>query len=482
MRNKSFSEVRGLSIDWKKVMLTLDWSAEVTPVSLVKAVNSVMKLTKPKDKFFQGNRYFGDLVKQFESFIPSEVTIRQSGKDRFYKLTGKSPEDLHYWLDTGEFPQKKQEKVYTPVPVTFEMPAEEESKPGKGKVVRKFPDNESIIKTLLVLGSMKKYGKKVDTHSIQLKRKELGYIRQRSCGGRQYTLWQEVEAVSSSLLDLRIDTSSKKFCQFKGSDKELEDGILTALSLLETPCPPMIQNLLQTEKEEEKKEEVVEEKKEEKVNNNNYVEVKVEEKPKPKSLPQSPEEETETQQPKQQFLNFEEFKEQYKEEFENRGIAWLKGLLIEASSITKSSSPGQLLDYISSNRFVEIPFSKANRLIKEIESRYRSLRSPEAMRAYDLTKMTNFLLIRSHQNLEELEETYPNLKFKLLSDSSTVNVTDNIFEVTINKTLPAEEQISLIILRMRKGEKVLYYQDLFIKDRIQRVISGWGMEDFIKTW
>lgn len=473
-----FSELRGLSIDWKKVVLTLDWSEEVTPVAFVKAVNTVMNLTKPKDKFFQGNRYFGDLVKQFESFIPAEITIRQSGKDRFYKLTGKTPEDLRYWLDTGEFPQKKQEKIYTPVPVTFEMPAEE-SKPGK--IVRKFPDNESIIKTLLVLGSMKKYGKKIDTHSIQLKREELGYIRQRSVGGRQYTLWQEVEAVSSSLLDLKIDITSKKFCQFKGSDKELEDGILTALSLLETPCPPMIQELLQT-KEEEKKEEVVEEKKEEKVN---YVEVKVErkEEEKPKSLPQSPEEETETQQqPKQQFLNFEEFKDQYRDEFENRGIAWLKGLLIEASSVTKTNNPGQLLDYISNNRFVEIPFSKANRLIKEIESRYRSLRSPEAMRAYDLTKMTNFLLIRSHQNLEELEETYPNLKFKLLSDSPTVNVTDNVFEVTINKTLPAEEQISLIIMRMRKGEKVLYYQDLFVKDRIQRVISGWGMEDFIKTW
>ena len=471
MKRKSFSEVRGLSIDWKKVVLTLDWSTEVTPVSLVKAVNSVMNLTKPKDKFFQGNRYFGDLVKQFESFIPAEITIRQSGKDRFYKLE-KSPEDLRYWLDTGEFPQKKQEKVYTPVPVTFEMPAEE-SKPGKVVRIRKFPDNESIIKTLLVLGSMKKYGKKVDTHSIQLKRKEMGYIRQRSCGGKQYTLWQEVEAVSSSLLDLKIDITSKKFCQFKGTDKELEDGILTALELLETPCPPMIQELLQTKEEEKKEEEVVEEK-EEKVN---YVEVKVEEKP--KSLPQSPEE---TQQPKQQFLNFEEFKEQYKEEFENRGIAWLKGLLIEASSVTKSSSPGQLLDYISNSRFVEIPFSKANRLIKEIESRYRSLRSPEAARAYDLTKMTNFLLVRLHQTQEELEETYPNLKFKLLSDSPIVNVTDNIFEVTINKTLPAEEQISLVIMRMRKGEKVLYYQDLFVKDRIQRVISGWGMEDFIKTW
>ena len=104
------------------------------------------------------------------------------------------------------------------------------------------------------------------------------------------------------------------------------------------------------------------------------------------------------------------------------------------------------------------------------------------MKAYDLSKMTNFLLVRLHQTQEELESTYPNLKFKLLSDSSTVNVTDNVFEVTINKTLPAEEQISLVILRMRRGEKVLYYQDLFIKDRIQRVISGWGMEDFIKTW
>ena len=193
-------------IDFVKLIETLDWEHEISPVVLVKTVNKVAGLTG-RWKYETNEVSYGALIKSFEKRVAQFVDTRFHGKDRFYTIKkGVKKEQIVHFAKTGKLLEIKEElkkenpKYFIPTPAEMdELREKEKAKTeGRGKK-RSFPDNEALTKTVIVMGLVKNHGGKLDTAEYNKARDEFGWKRQRSVEGKLSTNFQEANKVTSWL-------------------------------------------------------------------------------------------------------------------------------------------------------------------------------------------------------------------------------------------------------------------------------------------
>ena len=234
-------------VNYVAVINSLNWSKEITPVDLVKAVNSVEGL-KGRKKYETNEKSFGLLIKCFEKRVGDLVTTRINGKDRFYMIKPEyKPEQLVGYAKTGEIPEIKEElkkedsKFYIPTPAEMDelrhLEEEKEKKVKRSTKKRIFPDCEVMAKSAILLSLLREGDGKVESKIFNDIREELGWKYQRSIEGKPYTAYLEVNRFCTEYLDIKKDAicMDKKDNHYKCEvdPKILEDKIKGTLSLME---------------------------------------------------------------------------------------------------------------------------------------------------------------------------------------------------------------------------------------------------------
>jgi hypothetical protein len=93
------------------------------------------------------------------------------------------------------------------------------------------------LKTYYLLGALKEHSGKCEAKLIMDIKKKNGWKNQRACGGTQYTIYQEANAVCTQFLDMKdpIEVILKKTVTFKGDLGILDSKISDVFSLIENP-------------------------------------------------------------------------------------------------------------------------------------------------------------------------------------------------------------------------------------------------------
>ena len=471
-------------IDFVKLIEELDWEHEISPVILVKAVNKVAGL-KGRWKYETNEVSYGALIKSFEKRVAQFVDTRFHGKDRFYTIkNGVKKEQIVHFAKTGKLLEIKEElkredsKYYIPgVPES----GEKSKIGGRGKK-RSFPDNEALVKTVIIMGMCKNGNGEFKSAEYNKAVEEFGWKRQRSVEGKLSTNFQEANKVTS-WLDLGelfvVKTSRIELIDPKKNLSILEGKISEIAALIDDEdlkgkaLGIIKPKVTVEEKVEPKIEEVVEEKpkSEEKIDG---------EKPKPeiRSIEQPFKEPKKT--PERPRI-FKASPEVGKSEFRETGSApstlyessktrWYKSLI---ANTLKGAERGVWYNFsdisqiIKKTRFVEISTREIKDLCGEVSKQWRGIFREvdfggvtigsevlvkDFIEAYPAEKITESIFLRLHMSIDELTETYPELKIKVASE---IGENDNIVEIEMNRAEKTEKAFAKLVFRMRQGEIIL---------------------------
>jgi hypothetical protein len=464
-------------VNYVAVIKSLNWGKEITPVDLVKVVNSVEGL-KGRKKYETNEKSFGLLIKCFEKRVGDLVTTRINGKDRFYTLKPEyRPEQLVGYARTGKILEikeelkKKDSKFYIPEVPESMMGAEGEVKAKRSTKKRIFPDCEAMAKSAILLYLLKKGEGKVEARIFNEIRDKFGWKYQRSVDSKPYTAYLEVNRFCADYLDLGKDLirMDKKDNHYKCDREILEDKIKDTLSLMEDE--DLKKKVLEIIEEEDVKAEV---------------KVKVEEKPKPEPKtdedmpkPKRFESATRPTEPRPRIIKAspEVGKSEFKETgsaspilYEGSKTKWYKSLI---AGTLKGAERGVWFSYadisqsIKKTRFVEISTREIKDLCGEIGKQWRGIFREvdfggvttgstsminELCKAYPAEKITETIFVRLKMSLEEIRETYPDLNVKLASE---ISENDNIYEIEVNRAEKTEKAFARLVFGMRQGEIIL---------------------------
>jgi len=460
-------------IDYVAVIKSLNWDKEITPVDLVKAVNYVEGL-KGRKKYETNEKSFGLLIKCFEKRVGDLVTTRINGKDRFYMLKPEyKPEQIVHYAKTGEILEIKEElkkedpKFY--ISTTSDTKEEEEKK----RTTRKrcvFPDCEAIAKSAILLYLLKKGEGKVDSKIFNEIREKFGWKYQRSIEGKPYTSYMEVNRFCTDYLDdlgknpISIG-ANKKYYKFEGDPKILDNKIKDTLTLIEDEdLKKKVQEFI-TEPEAKEKTEPIPKLKE-----------VIEDKPMPtpKHLEPKP---IITERPRiikaTPVIGNSEFRETGPAPstiYESSKVKWYKSLI---AATLKGAERGVWYNFsdissiIKKTRYVEIGLREIKDLLIDIGKQYKGIFreidfggitiGSEVLvkdfgQTYSGDKVVESIFIRLHMTIEELIETYPELKFKI---ASKISEGDNVYEIETNRSEKTEKAFAKLVFRMRQGETIL---------------------------
>lgn len=483
--NKTFDPS---AVDFKAVVKGIDWSREVTPVDLVKAVNKAEGL-KGLKKYETNEKSFMLLTREFEKVVGSLVETRIHGKDRFYSLKSNVTADqLIGFVETGELKEFKKEvkkensKFYFAGVPEAEAMYEEEVKKEKTT----FPDNEALAKTAIIL-SMMLFKKVRKTCEFARIREEFGWKRQRRFDKKLFTPLQEVNRVTSELLGIGkiLSISTMNFQIYGGvEDDVLEEKTNEVLSLMDDEVLKRnvidkVKEIKEASKPEPKPEPVkVEEPK---------VEVK---KPEPKVEPKPVK--VEEGRPRIMRVNPELGKSEYKEAgtpttpiFEGSKARWFKHLIGNALRGAERGTWYSFADIsvsIKKQRFVDLSASEIKTLCGEIKSQFSGIFRTEyggiiigsevlvgeLQKSYPAEKITELIFVRLKMSLEELKESYPELKSEIASKISDM---DNIFQIEMNRSEEVEKAFAKLVFRLRSGEVILESPSNWVVKRTKMLIE-----------
>lgn len=184
-----------MGVNFEKVYATLKSEKEISPVSLVRAVNSLEKVTA-KDKYHVGEVYFNPLRTAWEMWLKEhhpEVKVEIRGKDAFYILPEKKAV------------AKESKKYFIPTVAATESvePVKEEP---KKKEKEKFPDQETVSKTVAYLSLIDKG--QATTETIRAIQTLAGWKNQRYVPGKG--VLSNVQEVNALLKELFTGEVVKK--------------------------------------------------------------------------------------------------------------------------------------------------------------------------------------------------------------------------------------------------------------------------------
>ena len=470
-------------INFVAVIDSLNWCREVTPVDLVKAVNNVEGL-RGRKRYETNEKSFGLLIKCFEKRVGDLVTTRINGKDRFYTLKPEyKPEQLVGYARTGKIPEIKEElkkedsKYYIPgVPESGEKP----KIGGRGKK-RSFPDNEALAKTIIVIGMLAENEGKFKTAEYNKAVDEFGWKRQRSVEGKLCTYFQEANKVTS-WLDLgelfEIKTNQVCLVDPEKNLSKLKGKIPEVTALIDDEG--MKEKVLKIIEPKPKAEEVkpglkpIEEKPKPK-SEAKLVEKMEDDRPKPKRFETKPT--TTTERPRIFKASPEVGKSEFRETgsapsmiYEGSKTRWYKSLI---GGTLKGAERGVWYNFsdisaiIKKTRFVEIGTREIKDLCGEISKQWRGIFREvdfggitvgsetlvkQFIEAYPAEKITETIFLRLHMDIDELQETYPDLNMKIASE---ISERDNIYEIEMNRAEKTEKAFAKLVYRMRQGEIIL---------------------------
>jgi len=472
-KEKMFDPER--QVDFVKVIETLDWTKEVDPVTLVRTVNKVSGLKGTK-KYETNEVSFGLLLKSFEKRVQDFVDIRFQGKDRFYtKRPEIMVEEMVFYARTGKkmvieatVPEKKDyTKYYIPTPETVSVSTIKRKK--------SFPDDEALLKTIYLLWTLKKHSGSVEAKVIMEIKHTEGWKNQRACAGKQYTVYQEANAVCTQFLDMKdpIEVVNKKTVKFNGSLEELDSKINDVISLIEDKGI------------KEKATGIVEPKP---VPSSEIVKPVMDKEP-TKEAPTKPTGRVIISSPVVGKNQYEKISEPTVV-FENTRTRWNKTLVSEELKKLKRGTQISFLDLqakIKRHRFVEIGTSEIRNILTEVlEKQYRGMGrldkesitvGSEAMveefaRKYDASKITETIFLRIHMSLEEMLKRFPELKPKLASE---ISENDNIYSIEASRSVEAEKALTKLFWCLRDGEKILESPNNWTVKRIETLQEKIGL-------
>ena len=482
-------------INFVAVIDSLNWCKEVTPVDLVKAVNNVEGL-RGRKRYETNEKSFGLLIKCFEKRVGDLVTTRINGKDRFYTLKPEyRPEQLVGYARTGKIPEikeelkKKDSKFYIPEVPESMMGAEGEVKAKRSTKKRIFPDCEAMAKSAILLYLLKKGEGKVEARIFNEIRDKFGWKYQRSVDSKPYTAYLEVNRFCADYLDLGKDPicMDKKDNHYKytGDITILEDKIKGTLLLMEDEdLKKRVQEITELA---DKKTDVKEEKPEAKVEETKPKEEvkpepkpieekqKLDDRPKPKRFETKPT--STTERPRIFKASPEVGKSEFRETgsapsmiYEGSKTRWYKSLI---GGTLKGAERGVWYNFndisqiIKKTRFVEISCREIKDLCGEISKQWKGIFREvdfggitvgsetlvkQFIEAYPAEKITETIFLRLHMDIDELQETYPELNVKIASE---ISEKDNVYEIEMNRAEKTEKAFAKLVYRMRQGEIIL---------------------------
>ena len=459
-------------IDFVKLIGALDWTNEINPVSLVKAVNKVANLKGIK-KYETNEKSFGSLIKSFEMRVSRFVSTRFQGKDRFYRLKeGCTVEQMLAFAKTGEVIKPKEiigeKKYYIPEVKPEEVAIKRER--------RVFPDNEALMKTIIILKYLKKgNGESVGSEVRSFVESNAGWKRQRSVCGKLMSAYQEATKILTEYLDLPEKTLvvNHNKTKFNGDLSKIDGYIDSLISLIdgEEEMSKILAWMTLIDGKESKKEEEEE----------NVVVI-----PTRKKTTEVVYTSPDTNAPKQSVAL------PTVEPFEGIKSKWNKSLIAE---VIRREGRGTRIEYIplsgiiKKNRFVDIQVTDLKSLIREIQSQFPNIFygidsqgfsiSSEKMLtefwlAYDQKKITEQVFMRLKMSLKDLTENYPDLKFEVASE---INEEDNIYSIIVDRTSKAERALTKLVWGMRKGETILESPNNWTFRRVNLIMSKLGLTE-----
>ena len=481
-------------INFVAVIDSLNWCREVTPVDLVKAVNNVEGL-RGRKKYETNEKSFSQLIKCFEKKVGDLVTTRINGKDRFYTLKKEyNPKQLVHYAKTGKIVEIKEElkkenpKYFAPSLAEMYELEEKEKKTTKKRV---FPDCEVMAKSAILLSLLKKGNGKVEARVFNEIRDKFGWKYQRRIEKILYTAYLEVNHFCADYLDLgkdliRMDRKDNHYkCEVK--DMAILDGkIKDTLTLMDDE--DLKKKVLEII--EEKPKSVLESKTDDvkvepKIDGEKKSVIKTDDKPEirekltymdnveqpfkePKKTPERP-------------RIFKASPEVGKSEFKETGSApsmiyegsktrWYKSLI---ANTFRGAERGVWYNFsdisqiIKKTRFVEIGTREIKDLCSEVSKQWRGIFREvdfggvtigsevlvkDFIEAYPAEKITESIFLRLHMSIDELTESYPELKIKVASE---IGEKDNIVEIEMNRAEKTEKAFAKLVFRMRQGEIIL---------------------------
>ena len=489
-------------INFVAVIDSLNWCREVTPVDLVKAVNNVEGL-RGRKRYETNEKSFGLLIKCFEKRVGDLVTTRINGKDRFYMLKPEyKPEQLVGYARTGKIPEikeelkKKDSKFYIPEVPESMIGDEGEVKAKRSTKKRIFPDCEAMAKSAILLYLLKKGEGKVEARIFNEIRDKFGWKYQRSVDSKPYTAYLEVNRFCADYLDLgkdliKLDKKDNHY-KYTGDITILDDKIKDTLTLMEDEdLKKRVQEFIaepeakkeEAKAEEEPKPEVkVEDKSIEKIDDKPEPKKEtVEEKPRLDDRPKPKRFETKPTPTETRPRIFKASPEVGKSEFRETGSApsmiyegsktrWYKSLI---GGTLKGAERGVWYNFndisqiIKKTRFVEISCREIKDLCGEIGKQWKGIFREvdfggitvgsetlvkQFIEAYPAEKITETIFLRLHMDIDELQETYPELNVKIASE---ISEKDNVYEIEMNRAEKTEKAFAKLVYRMRQGEIIL---------------------------
>jgi hypothetical protein len=122
---------------------------------------------------------------------------------------------------------------------------------------------------------------------------------------------------------------------------------------------------------------------------------------------------------------------------------------------------------IKKTRFVEIGTREIKDLCGEISKQWKGIFREvdfggitvgsetlvkQFIEAYPAEKITETIFLRLHMDIDELQETYPELNVKIASE---ISERDNVYEIEMNRAEKTEKAFAKLVYRMRQGEVIL---------------------------
>ena len=475
-------------VDFVKLVETLDWTKEIDPVYLVKTVNKVAGLKGTK-QYKTNEVSFGLLLKSFEKRVIDFVNVRFCGKDRFYTLKDKvSREEVIHFVKTGKkleidttaIPKKKEDfsKYYAPIP--------EEKTAAVVKKKRTFPDDEALLKTVYLLWTLKKHSGSVEAKVIMEIKHTEGWKNQRACAGKQYTVYQEANAVCTQFLDMKdpIEVINKKTVKFNGSLEGLDSKINDVISLIEDKGIKEKATGIVVVKTEEPKPVLSPEPKPEIVK-------PVMDKEPIKAAPIKPTGRVIISSPEVGRSTFESLHTTVT--YENTKTRWSKSLVAEVLYSGGKTKRGMYFGYldiqakIKRTRYVDLSVVEIKNIISEIfEKQFRGIGRTdregvsigsevmlaELMKKYDASKITETIFIRLKMGIQEIQERYPELQ---VSVASEICGDDNIYKIEANRSEKTERALAKLFWCLRNGEVILESPNNWTLKRIETLQEKLGL-------
>lgn len=454
-------------INFEKVITELDWTKEITPVDLVKAVNKVEELSGRK-KYVANEKYFGGIVSQFEKTVGDLVSTRINGKDRFYTLKpGFCKEQLVHYAQTGEIMEikkelkKKDSKLFVP-----DIP---ESTYVEKKVKKSFPDDEALAKVAILIYMMGDKGMvKSEDYKSTLK-EHFGWKDRRYVSDKKeiLTLLREIN-LTVPVLELnpfiyRRKTVSYELENLEEDAKVIKDKIKDIVFFIDDESlRDKVIDFVDPEEPVKIEEPVKKEEKEEPI-----MELP---KPKPVKVMSTP---TKTKVYKTSpEIGKSEFRETGSTPivYESVRTRWNKSLIaatLKGAERGTWISVNDIAQIVKKTRFVDIPTKEISSLIGDIAKQFKGIfrevefdsitvgdesKVENLIQTYQQEKITEIIFIRLKMTLEEINETYPELKVRV---ASHITESDNIYEFEMNRSECAERAFAKLVYRMRKDEVIL---------------------------